>query len=65
MSTELVRTHNFKNKQLHNLYYKSKNEFYVKKSENTKFYNPLRWKHVHRIYTNKKDNESISLCIFL
>jgi hypothetical protein len=41
------------------LYYnKSKNEFNVKKSENTNFYIPLRWKYIHRKYTNKKDNES-------
>jgi hypothetical protein len=59
MSTELVRIHNYKNKQLYNLYYnKSKNEFYVKKSENTNFYIPLRWKHVYRKHTNKKDNKS-------
>jgi hypothetical protein len=59
MSAELVRIRNYKNKQLYTLYYnKSKNEFYVKKSENTNFYIPLRWKHVCIKYTNKKDNES-------
>ena len=59
MNPELVRIYNYKNKQLYNLYYnKTKNEFYVKKSENTNFYIPLRWKHVHRWYTNKKNNEN-------
>jgi hypothetical protein len=59
MNPELVRIYNYKNKQLYNLYYnKSKNEFYVKKSENTNFCIPLRWKYVHRKYINKKDNES-------
>jgi hypothetical protein len=57
---ELVRIRSYKNKQLYNLYYNiPKNEFYLKKSENTNFYTPLRWKHVHRKYTNKKDNEYI------
>jgi hypothetical protein len=63
---EVFRIYNYKNKQLYNLYYNiSKNKFYVKKSENTNFYTPLRWKHVHRKYTNKKDNENISLHSFL
>jgi hypothetical protein len=60
MSTEeLFRIHNYKNKQLYNLYYNiSKNEFYVKESENTNFYTPLRWKRLQRKYTNKKGNEN-------
>ena len=58
-SEGLVRINNYKNKQLYNLYYDiSKNEFYVKRSENTNFYTPLRWKHVHRKYINKKHNEN-------
>jgi hypothetical protein len=59
MNSELVKINNYKNKQLHNIYYnKAKNEIYVKKSENTNFYHPLRWKQVHRWYTNKKSNEN-------
>jgi hypothetical protein len=42
MSAELVSIHSYKNKQLCNLYYNtSKNEFHVKKSENTNFCIPL------------------------
>jgi hypothetical protein len=55
MNSKLVRIRSYKNKQLYNLYYnKAKNEFYVKKSENTNFCIPLRWKHVHRWYINKR-----------
>jgi hypothetical protein len=59
MKPELVRIGSYKSKQLYNLCYnKAKNEFYVKKSENTNFYIPLRWKHLYRWYTNKKNNEN-------
>jgi hypothetical protein len=64
MCAELVRTHSYKNKQLYNLYYnKSKNEFNVKRSENTNFYIPLRWKHVYRHvhFYNPETKEKISV----
>jgi hypothetical protein len=57
MNPELVRIHYYKINSYTNLYCnKSKNDFYVKKSENTNFYIPLRWKHVYKKYTTNKKN---------
>ena len=54
---ELIQLFRFKDFECHNLFYDYKrNEFFVKRSEKTNYYTPVRWKHVFRNYT-KKNNE--------
>jgi dipeptidase len=51
-----IRIYKYKDTNLHNIYYDLvKDEFYVKRSEKTNYFIPIRWKHVFQNYRNKKD----------
>jgi hypothetical protein len=57
-----IRIYKYKDIDLHNIYYDlDKDEFYVKRSKNTNYFTPIRWKHVFRKYINK----NISIYSFL
>jgi hypothetical protein len=54
-----IQIYKFKDTELHNVYYDlDKDEFYVKKSKNTTYFTPIKWRNILCKYKNKKDDEN-------
>jgi hypothetical protein len=63
---ELIQLYRFKDFEYHNLFCEyPRNKFFVKRSEKTNYYTPVRWKHVFRNYTMKNNEVKDSFSIYL
>jgi hypothetical protein len=52
----LLKIYKYRSIELDNIYYDTtKDEFYVKKSNKSNYFKPIKWKHVYRKYIDKNN----------